>query len=90
MEVYIVVNEALYTNSSYYNVVDIFKNKEDAIICIETNVKDLIYNNPFNEEIKVYYDNEIEEQDFNCSEGALLLTPNGYYELFRIEIKTIK
>lgn len=85
MKVYIVLNEASYKDSSYFDVIEIFKNERDAEICVETNVKDLITNKVFEEDFEVYYDNEIEKMGFNCCKGALLLSKYGYYELLRID-----
>lgn len=84
MKVYIVLNEALHEDSSYFDVIDIFQNEHNAKICVETCVKDLITNEAFKEDFKVYYDNEIEEMGFNCCKGALMLSEYGYYELLKI------
>lgn len=89
MKVYIVLNEASYEASSYFDIVEIFQNERDAKICVETCVKDLITNKVFGGDFEVYYDNKIEEMGFNCCKGALILSKYGYYELLRIEEKEL-
>ena len=45
MRVYVIIQQALYDNSSYYDVVCVKSNLTDAKIVVETSVKDILSNN---------------------------------------------
>lgn len=89
MKVYVITIQALYDTSSYYDVLGVKSNLTDAIVMIETLVKDILSNNLLGDNAKVFYNEEIATQGFNADLGALVINDLGYYELITIEKHTI-
>lgn len=85
MRVYVITQQTLYHNSSYYDVVCVKSNLTDAKIVVETSVKDIVSNNLLGDNVKVFYNEEIATQGFNANLGALVINDWGYYELITIE-----
>lgn len=85
MRVYVIIQQALYYNSSYYDVVCVKSNLTDAKIVVETLVKDILSYNLLGDNAKVFYNEEIATQGFNADLGALVINDLGYYELITIE-----
>jgi len=92
MKVYVVTDESL---SNDY-IVDVFKDKKDAEICIETMKNDIIRaldNEEYGwdcrfDEYKVKFNDEIPDY-FNCNKGVFIYQENGSlyknYELIKLE-----
>lgn len=90
MNVFVVINQALYADSSYYDVVEVCDTMSKAETIVKTYVDDVLENGLLGENPKVYYDNDIPE-DWNNTWGSLILDEEtGYYEHFRIEMRAVK
>lgn len=85
MRVYVITQQTLFHNSSYYDVVCVKSNLTDAKIVVETSVKYIVSNNLLGDNVKVFYNEEIATQGFNANLGALVINDWGYYELITIE-----
>lgn len=89
MKVYVITIQALYDTSSYYDVLGVKSNLTDAIVMIETLVKDILSNNLLGDNAKVFYNEDMAKQGFNSDLGVLVINDLGYYELITIEKHTI-
>lgn len=91
MKVYIVTNQSLYADSSYFDVVEVCSSIMDAEDVVKTAVEDVLANGLLGENNpKVYFDYDIPEE-FNNSWGCLIHEEEtGFYENFRIEEKEVK
>lgn len=90
MVVFVVINQALYADSSYYDVIEVCDTMSKAETIVKTSADDVLENGLLGENPKVYYDNDIPE-DWNNTWGCLILDEEtGYFEHFRIEMKEVK
>lgn len=90
MNVYVVINEALYADSSYYDVVEVCDTMNKAETIVKTSVDDVLENGLLGENPDVFYDDEIPDE-WNNTWGCLIHEKEtGYYEHFRIEMREIK
>lgn len=82
-KVYVVLNEALYPDSGYNDIVGIFQSEESAKICVETNMQDLSLSIHRGENPQFGNGNSYEvEYDYRT---ARIVDSCGYYDQFRIE-----
>jgi hypothetical protein len=76
MKVYVVLNQALYADSSYYDCLGVFKTKDEAITAIGCMSYDIFQNKQLGETAEVIEDTDnlykIENKE-------------GYFEQFEIE-----
>jgi hypothetical protein len=82
MKVYVVINEALYPFSSYYDIIVVCQNLESAKSVVETSIQDLVKSIDRGEnshfEIGKY---RVEYEDM-C---VILSDEMGYYDRYQIE-----
>lgn len=82
MKVYVVINEALYPFSSYYDIIAVCQNLESAKSVVETSIQDLVKSIDRGEnshfEIGKY---RVEYEDM-C---VILSDEMGYYDRYQIE-----
>ena len=83
-KIYLVINKALHPMSSYYEVIGAYKNEKEACGTIGTLIKDTAHTEILGN-YNIFYDDDISENGFNCSKGALMINKEGYYELFEIQ-----
>ena len=82
MKVYVVVNQALHHDSSYYKVIDVCRSWEEAVVSVGCEEYDFwrgIERGDFGDDFK---DIDIDE-DLNCFAG--IVSKSGYYETWNIE-----
>lgn len=80
MKVYVVINEALYADSSYYDVVEVCDSRDKAQVVAETFVKDAIDNKVLGDNVTRTY----------MANGIRLENEKGYYEEVWISERDVK
>lgn len=83
MDIFIVTNQALHYDSSYYEIIGAFKTLKDAQICVETSVKDFYSRLDKGDFSKSFSFSNIEETSTDLS-YELEDVKTGYFEYFKI------